>query len=170
MHPQISVRGSVRPSVGWSVCWLVLLWSFSRFFQSQKLTNQKNLTSLTNLQIWQIWHFSLQFYLSPLLQTHLFLTNLLLSVSIILMATICFWRTVSNLRSMTIGAPTMAIRSYSSTNQSKGKEKVERVGGQVVSWVVCLEGERVLPLQHHHLHCSATLTPSPFSLTGKVLC
>ena len=73
MRPRISIRGSVRPSVGLSVGP-----SVSRFFKSRKLTiltNLTYLTSLTNLQIWQI---SLQFYLSPLLQTYLCSNELVL--------------------------------------------------------------------------------------------
>ena len=76
MRPGISIRGSVRPSVRRSVGPSVRL---AFFFKSRKSTY---LTSLTNLQIWQIWQIwpiSLQFYLSPLLQTHL-CSNKLVSV------------------------------------------------------------------------------------------
>ena len=80
MRPRISIRGSVPPSVGLSIRPSVSLSVYpavSHFFKLWKSTNLTNLTYLTSLtslqtfQIWQIWQISLQFYLSPLLQTHL---------------------------------------------------------------------------------------------------
>ena len=62
MRPRISIRGSVRPSVGRSVHL-----AFFLNFGNQQIWQ----ICLANLQIWQIWQISLQFYFSPLLQTHL---------------------------------------------------------------------------------------------------
>ena len=94
MRPRITIRGSVGPSngpfIGPSVGSLV--GRSPVFFRSRKLTNltyltnltpanlinRQNLTNLTNLT-----NFSLQFYLTPLLQTHLCSNELVFYQSLI---------------------------------------------------------------------------------------